>query len=73
MATAGALLRLGAHDYLVKDASTGEHLWSLLDKVRQQVRRSRENEALRLQLDGRGHGSNSFLLGTPPARCTCRS
>ncbi len=56
VATAVALLRQGAYDYLVKDTSTGERLRSLLDKVRQQLRLSRENEQLRSQLDARGNG-----------------
>ncbi|MGI4887065.1 MAG: sigma 54-interacting transcriptional regulator [Janthinobacterium lividum] len=66
MVTAVALLRLGAHDYLVKDASTGERLWTLLGRVRQQVRLRRENEQLRQQLDARSAGAGSPILGTHP-------
>ncbi|MFD1468482.1 sigma-54-dependent transcriptional regulator [Hymenobacter caeli] len=66
VATAVALLRQGAYDYLVKDASTGERLWSLLGKVRQQVRLRRENEQLRLQLDARDLGNSAPILGAHP-------
>jgi len=66
VAVAVTLLRLGAHDYFVKDASTVERLWNLLSQVRQQVHLRRENEQLRQQLDARSADANSPILGIHP-------